>query len=341
MNRYTKITVIAILAVVTLLVSAAWAGTRSLAWLGVVTQEVDREIAKEFSLTSRSGAIINEVVDNSPAEKAGLKEDDIILAFNDETVRDDDDLTDLVHDSRPGDSVTLTVFRGGAEQKIAVKLGRRSNFRSWFGNRDSYDIPRVPAVPMIPDVPMPPLAPLADFDSKGFGHYYQDSPYMGVTLIELSDEAAQAFGSAKGGVLINEVESDSPAETAGIKPGDIIVGIDGDAVYETEDIQDVIGDLDEGDTVQVSLIRDRKPLSVNVIVELYSDGGRHRRHGDIRIPDMSGFHLSQAKAFKRDYALAMKEFSEESKDYQDEMRALQRDLKKMREDLGGMKKSNH
>ena len=328
MNKYFKTALIVTLAALAL-VSLAMAGSRSLAWLGVVTQGVDRDIAEEYSLKNDYGAMINEVVDHSPADKIGLKEDDIIIGFNDDKVRDSEDLADLIHDSKPGDTVSLTIIRKGAEQKISVELGRQSKYRNWFGNSDWYDVPSVPDIPPIPSTP------------GVYSFYSGDRPYIGVTLVGLSEAAAQALGAPKGGVLVDAVDEDSPAATSGVKPGDMIVQIGKEEVFETEDVQEIIHDLDEGDTVHLSLIRDRKPLAVDVKVELDEGRGFYGNRGNISFSNQAAIELGRAGDRIRHYNRSSRAYREDSEQQREDMRELQRNLEKMRKELGEMKKSLH
>ena len=106
-------------------VSPVWAGSRSTAWLGVYTQSVDSDLADAFALSVDHGAIVNEVVKDSPADEAGLREDDIIISLGSDRIRDDEDLIDLVSDQDPGDEVVLKVLRDGKEKEIKVILGKR------------------------------------------------------------------------------------------------------------------------------------------------------------------------------------------------------------------------
>lgn len=194
--RKSTVVILAALLVGLVLVSVALAGSRSKAWLGVSAQEVDRQIAREFDLKEAGGAIIDDVVRNSPADKADLREDDIVIAFNSEKVRDEYDLIDLIEDSRPGDTAVLTIIRDGAEKKITVELGRQKNHQDWSGSWSWTDGPVVvPPVPAVPSVPK-----IRGF-SSGPGYLFshgEDDPYIGVLLLELSDEAAQALGASRG-----------------------------------------------------------------------------------------------------------------------------------------------
>src|SRR6185369_2632895 len=81
------------------------------------------------------GARVDEVVSDSPAEKAGLKEGDIIVSFNGAAVHGPMRLSEGIHGAKPGDKVDLGVVRGGAHQKITVEMGERPKaFSYWFGD---------------------------------------------------------------------------------------------------------------------------------------------------------------------------------------------------------------
>lgn len=309
--------------------SLAVAGPRSLAWLGVYTQNVDADIADEYSLKSDYGAIVDEIIENSPAEKAGVKEDDIIVAFNDNKVRDDDDLTDLVHDSKPGDTVTLTLIRDGKEQKIQVELGRRPRNSDWWDDMKWFDAPHAAKLPR------PPLPP------RAYSYHYEEHPYIGVTMVELSEDAAQALGAEKGAVLVDEVKRNSPAEKAGLKPGDLIVAADGKDVYEAEDVREIVEDKDEGDTVSLSIVRARQKMTVEVKVELSEDSDFFGRSGVIRIPDLTDANLLALDAYGRALGHARHGKISESDEYRLEMKEFEHSMRKLKEDLGEMKKSLH
>lgn len=339
------------LALIIVLVAAAltWAGARSSAWLGVYTQEVDPDLAEAFDLKVDRGAIINEVVEDSPAEEAGLQEDDIIVSVDGDRVRDDDDLIDMVSDRDPGDDIKLTIFRDGKETEIEATLGRRPRSRQWSNSLDFFRSPRSPRAPRAPHAPHvyhSPKAPRVysytyDNDDFIFGG---EHPYIGVTMINISSRTAKSLGADGHGVLIDDVEGDSPARDAGLEPGDLIVVIDGEKVYETSDVQDIIGDLDEGDVAKVEIVRARERKSVEVTVELDEDdtyfGGSHilrlRDLADIDLDFPRTSWLSHTYSHDNDndndlfdsddFRDAMEEFEDEMKDLKIELRELQKAL---------------
>jgi len=297
----------------------------------VYTQAVDADLADAFALPVDHGAIINEVVEDSPAEEAGLEEDDIIIAFNGSKVRDDEDLTDLVYDAEPGDQVTLTIFRDGKEQQIQAELGRRPRSLRWFDHGGWFEPPRPPRPPR---PPKPPNVHTFHFDDYDWEH-----PYIGVTLLDVSKRTARSMGSDSYGVLIDDVEGDSPAAKAGLQPGDLIVAIDDEDVREAADVRDIIADKEEGDIARVTFLRERKKSTVEVSVELDEDGyyyGGPRVISlpdlpkiDIRIPELRGLHLGRS----------LDGFYFDSEEYQEEMKDLARELKEMKEELGDLERS--
>ena len=89
---------------ITLIFSFANAKNSQQAWLGITTQTVDEELADAFALNVNYGAIVNEVIEDSPADKAQLFEGDVIIAFNSDKVYDYNDLLDFVEDSKPNET---------------------------------------------------------------------------------------------------------------------------------------------------------------------------------------------------------------------------------------------
>src|SRR5574341_626211 len=105
------------------------------AWLGVMTQTVDKDISDAFDVDVDYGAIVNEVIEDSPAEKANLEEGDVIISFNGQKVWDSDDLTDFIEESESGAKASLGIIQIGREMTVDVELGSRPRGSSWsFGD---------------------------------------------------------------------------------------------------------------------------------------------------------------------------------------------------------------
>jgi serine protease Do len=337
MKRYRILS----LAVIVVLAAAAltWAGARSSAWLGVYTQAIDADLAEAFALTVDRGAIINEVVEDSPAEEAGLREDDIIVSLDGDRIRDDDDLIDLVTDHDPGDDIKLTVVRDGKETEIEVTLGKRPRSRRWTNGFDFFRTPHAPRAPGAFRAPKAPRVFSYHFDDDDF--YFDDEhPYIGVTLLDISRRTARSLGGDDHGVLIDDVEGDSPAESAGLEPGDLIVAIDGEEVSEAADVQDIIRSLDEGDVARIEVVRQREQKTIEVTIELDEDGAYYGGPHILRLPDLPDIDLNIPRmkglhrSYSHDYDLFdSKDLREAMEEYEEEMAELKKELRELRKAL--------
>jgi serine protease DegQ len=94
-------------------------------WVGVSMQDMTRELAESFGLKTTTGALISSVLRNGPADRAGIKPGDILIAVEGDAVQNSSDMLNLVAALSPGDTVTVTVMRNGAEKKIQVRVGVR------------------------------------------------------------------------------------------------------------------------------------------------------------------------------------------------------------------------
>ncbi len=320
MRHNTKLLLSAVLVVALLVVIAGAKSDRyEGAWLGVYTQTVDDDLAEAFDLAVDYGSIINEVVDDSPADEAGLHEDDIIISINGQKIWTAEDLTDLLDDSETGDKAELIIMRDNDEKAITVVLGERPN--------RYYIAPRIGKLPKLGKG-------LTFFDSK-----YSRS-YIGVSLSDLSDQLGEYFGAEKGrGALITEVEKDSPAEEAGLRAGDVIVAVDDERVVDYGDVKELISEMDPGDKANVRVLRDRKETDIAVEVGerkdhefgSYFHGVAPMPDVDIFIPKMKGLHKSYEHDL--DAYFDSDEFQKEMERLKKQMKALKKELKVLQEKL--------
>ena len=188
----------------------------------------------------------------------------------------------------------------------------------------------------MPSVPAPPSVP----DYYAF-HYENDYPYIGVSLLEVSRKTAVSLGADKGGVLIDDVEKGSPAAEAGLEAGDLIVAIDGEKIFETEDVQEIVGDKDEGDIVRITYIRNRQSSTVDVTVALDEDGSSYRHSQIIRIPDMPDIDITapSLQYLHKGRFLDADDFN--SDEYREAMKEYKKEMKKLKSELSDLKKSLH
>jgi membrane-associated protease RseP (regulator of RpoE activity) len=225
-------------------------------FLGVNVEDIDKEKAARYGLRDARGVGITSVVAGSPAEKAGLRKDDVILRFDGENVTSARKLTRLVSEVAPDHSVRLTISRAGSEQDVAVTIGERKNFSNagvWAGPRGG-------------------VWSLGDLKEGNLLKRHGDSfvfdlgsnRRIGISTMQLTKQLADYFGVADGkGVLVTSVTEDSPAAKAGIRAGDVITAVDGEKIDGSGDLTRGLNKKKEGD-VSLTLIRNRSQMNVTV-----------------------------------------------------------------------------
>lgn len=235
--------------------------------LGIAVREVEDADAKSGRLSAPAGAVVEEVSDGSPAEKAGLRKGDIIVEFDGERVRSARQLTRLVQETPDGRKVTAAVVRDGQRVTLTVepRAGNANTFsfealrglEDW-GPDVSFGIPAKPVPPKSPAPrarPTPPSVWRMD-DLLGRG-----SSRLGLSVDTLSPQLAEYFGT-KEGVLVTSVTDDSPAARAGVKAGDVITTINGSAVDTPAELRRRIQDVEDGGEFTIGVMRDKKAQTI-------------------------------------------------------------------------------
>lgn len=208
------------------------------AMLGVTTEGHDK------------GAEIKSITKESAAEKAGLKKGDIITRIGDKKIESTDDVTEAIHDQKPGDKVSVTYLREGKEQKVTAELGK------WKGIRmNAVTMPRFNEFEQWRDLVPSVEAPMV-FGQGGFnGVYFGGRPRLGLSIQDTEEGT---------GVKVLEVEEESVAAKAGIRKDDIIVGVDDKEVKGTDDVTKTIREQREKTSFSFKLKRDGKTQNVEV-----------------------------------------------------------------------------
>lgn len=178
-------------------------------WLGIQLQEVTTEIAAALSLKEQGGVLVAEVLDGTPAKKAGLESGDVILRLSDDTVANPNELSRRVASLSPGDKVRLRVLRDGKERNLTVTLGRRDEAEEAVDEEPSTD----------------------NDDSL--------SSEVGVRVSELDDSLRQRYRVPDDveGVVVTAVRPGSPAQSAGLRPGVVILQVDGEDISTGDDLR--------------------------------------------------------------------------------------------------------
>jgi serine protease Do len=219
-------------------------------YLGVYTEDITRENMATYNLSQPRGVGVTQVAKDSPAEKAGLRKGDVILRFEGENVTSVRKLNRLVSEVAPDQTVRMSISRGGAEQEIAATVSKRTNAfatLNWGGNLAKGWKLESP-----------------NLTGETFTFSFGNSRRLGVSTTELTKQLAEFFGVPGGkGVLVTSVIEEDPAAKAGIKAGDVITSIDGEAVDSPGDISRVLNSKKEGE-VTVTFIRNKTQQSIRV-----------------------------------------------------------------------------
>ena len=220
--------------------------------IGVTIRDLTDEDLK--GKASTGGVAIENVEAESPAEKAGFKAGDIVVEFDGERVRSGRQFTRLVQESAAGRTVPAAVTRDG--QRLALNVQpREGGFRFIDG---------LPPVPPTPPAPPVPLARSFKFDGPVIAKMFGGR--LGVTVSELSPQLAEYFGT-KEGVLVTTVNESSAAAKAGVKAGDVITAIDSETVADAASLSRRTQRLESGDEFALTIVRDRKTMTVKGKVE--------------------------------------------------------------------------
>ncbi|MDM4765179.1 DegQ family serine endoprotease [Pelomonas sp. SE-A7] len=197
--------------------------------LGLVIQDVNQGFADSFKLDRPEGALVASVEEGGPGARAGLRSGDVILALDGKPIVASSDLPAMLGLATPGESVKLEVWRQGRRETISAKLGDASD--------------------------KPALAAEAD-DQASPGQ-----PKLGLALRPLQPEERRESG-ARDGLLVQDVTG--PAASAGVRPGDVLLAINGTPVGSVEQVRKVVGEAGRSVALLVQRGRDKIFLPVKL-----------------------------------------------------------------------------
>jgi serine protease Do len=218
--------------------------------LGVMVQDSD------------AGVRIDQVDRESPAEKAGLREGDILVEFDGERVRSARQFTRLVQETPDGRTVRIGILRSG--QKQTVDATPQASGFGWSMNLDGIKREYESQLRGFDDLKLMERGFKFRFDDLFAGRASRGR--LGVTVESLTPQLQEYFGARDGGALVSSVTAGSAAEKAGLKAGDVITTINGDRV---QDAGDVIDELSQSTTneVTIGIVRDKKATTLKATIE--------------------------------------------------------------------------
>ncbi|MEP1706529.1 MAG: PDZ domain-containing protein, partial [Marinobacter sp.] len=198
-------------------------GSVSRGWLGVLIQEVNRDLAESFGLKRPRGALVAEVMVGSPAEKAGLQAGDIVLEYSGEDVTLSSDLPPMVGRTPVGETATMEVMREGRQITLDVEIGKLPEEGS------------------------------EQASAPASGNNSPSAAPLGMTVEPLPAELQESLG-VSGGVLVTDVAR-GPALDAGIRPRDVITELNRRKVTSVEDFREAVSSLPDDSAVSVRVVR--------------------------------------------------------------------------------------
>jgi serine protease Do len=184
-------------------------------WLGVYIQPVEDKVARALDLSNRDGALVSDIVEDSPAEKAGLKTGDVIVEFNGEKIADPSHLKNIVSSTAPGNNSKVIIVRDGEWKTINVKLEEREQENQTFAITNNVNMS------------------------------------LGIEVRDISNTLAERYdiNPESTGVLVTDVDKKSNAYKAGIRVGDILTRVGTKKITSSKNFNDLVEDIKEYDSL--------------------------------------------------------------------------------------------
>ena len=231
-------------------------------FLGISMEDVTASNMSEFKLREERGVIVRSVQEESPAEEAGLRENDVIFDFAGQPVWSSRQFLRLVTETPIGRNVAITVIREGKQTNMSVTIGERTNREA--GNRIIEGVPGGQIerfFELFPgDRSRTPRSP--GQEGRQNQQRSEQRPRLGVETQPLTEQMAEYLGvPAKKGVLITSVSSGS-ASDGKLKAGDVVIGINDSEVTNPSDLSRFVRDASGEVTIKV--VRDKKQISIRV-----------------------------------------------------------------------------
>lgn len=215
----------------------------SRSYLGVGVREIDATRAKELKLKEEAGVEITQIDEDSPAARAALKVNDVVLEYNGQRVEGSEQFSRMVRETPAGRNVKLQVSRDGSRHNLTATIGTRNaphlaQLGEWNpANIRMHDVPR----------------PVMMWHSRTFG----------IEAEPLRGQFAEYFG-VKEGVLVRKVEGNTSAAKAGLKAGDVILKVGEEFVTSPGELTAAIRKRRPEPETQLTIFRDRKETKLNI-----------------------------------------------------------------------------
>src|SRR5881396_2899831 len=195
-------------------------------WLGVGIQEVTAELAGKFGIKDTDGVLVNDVFENEPAYRAGIKPGDIISKVNGRPIETPSGLSRSVAALLPGAKIDLEIVRNGERRQVVVDLGER---------KEDAVVASIPPPPPVPELK------------------------LGINVQDLTPELAEKFKiKDKKGALVGKVEVGSAAQEQGLREGDLIKEVNRQPVTTADEFKSAVAQVKKGDSVLLRVVRENR-----------------------------------------------------------------------------------
>lgn len=200
-------------------------GKVSRGWLGVVIQEVNKDLAESFGLDKAQGALVAQMVEGGPAEQAGIEAGDIILKVNGKGINLSSDLPHLVGIMKPASQAKLAIVRNGKHKIIKVTIGALPDSSQSLAAQGQGAQPKM------------------------------DKNRLGVQVAPLGSSSSASHKNIAAGVIVQQVESNSAGAMAGLVRGDVITMIYGESITSPAELSRVLKSVPTNRSVPMRIIR--------------------------------------------------------------------------------------
>jgi serine protease Do len=197
-------------------------------WLGVSIQPVTPDLAKQFGLKDERGALVGDIVENSPAEKTGIQRGDVIIEYDGKEINEPSALRTMVANTTPGKEVGLSLLRDGKQLSIKITIAE--------------------------------LTPDAAGQSGDF-----DNSLKGVHVQDITPEMKSTFDLPKriSGVVITDIEQGSPAENA-LTRGDVIMEINKKQITNSKEYAAIVSKIKSGKSILLLIYRNGSAIYISL-----------------------------------------------------------------------------
>lgn len=242
-------------------------------WLGIETHEVTPDKVKELKLPAERGVVVGRIAPDSPAAKAGLKENDVITEVEGQRVEGAVQFSRMIHEIPSGRTIQLTVWRDAKSQTVTATLGEAEQVhRGWMNTQPgafAFSMPEV-GIPDVQALDLPEIADLPSVEWDG-GNLVMPGvvpgirPRLGIDAEDIGGQLGAYFGAPDGeGILVRNVNPGSAAEKAGVKAGDVITSLNGERLRSLGDLRQKLSTSNDDKPAKLGVLRNKSNITLSV-----------------------------------------------------------------------------